>query len=101
MNLSMKVLFTRFDIKSHREKMLRLHPNWSIRQAECCLYWQSKARKPLKDYIRKYKLPGELITICPEAMGINVTETMKQIGIELEWPPKNWTYQIAMAGWLL
>jgi len=34
----------------------------------------------------------------PEAMGVNVTETMKRVGIELEWPPVNVAYQIALAG---
>lgn len=31
-------------------------------------------------------------------MGINVTETMKELGITLEWPPQKWTYQVAIAG---
>jgi len=35
---------------------------------------------------------------CPEAMGINITATMAQAGIMLEWPPESVTYQIALAG---
>jgi hypothetical protein len=31
-------------------------------------------------------------------MGVNVTETMKQADIELEWPPMKYSYQIALAG---
>jgi hypothetical protein len=27
-------------------------------------------------------------TDCPEAMGVNVTATMKNCGVELEWPLK-------------
>lgn len=32
------------------------------------------------------------------AMGVNVTETIEKIGIKLEWPPVDTTYQIALAG---
>lgn len=95
------IYYTRFDLKSHVERMKSKHPDWSDRQLNCCLYWQNSARKPLKEYIKENRIPGQLITMCPEAMGINVTATMKNIGIILEWPPVNWTYQVAMAGWKL
>jgi len=93
--------FTKFNLAEHREKMRAKHPNWSRRQLDCCLYWQPKARKPLYDFLKMNPMPGFFLTKAPEAMGINVTETMKQIGIELEWPPETWTYQVAMGGWLL
>ena len=35
---------------------------------------------------------------CPEGAGVNITETMKNAGIILEWPPVNYTYQVALAG---
>lgn len=31
-------------------------------------------------------------------LGVNVTETMKNAGVILEWPPANIAYQIALAG---
>lgn len=93
------LFFTRFNLAEHRERMRAKHPNWSIKQLICCLYWQSAARKPLREFLKK-SMPGFFVTMCPEAMGINVTETMRQIGIELEWPPQNWTYQVALGGWL-
>ena len=40
----------------------------------------------------------------PEALGVNVTEMMKQAGIELEWnyhedhDPKRKTYRVSIAG---
>ena len=39
-----------------------------------------------------------MVLYCPEAMGVNVTETMKNVGIILEWPPETVTYQIVIAG---
>ena len=35
---------------------------------------------------------------CPEANGVNVTRTLKEYGIELEWPPKRIVRQIAIIG---
>jgi hypothetical protein len=29
---------------------------------------------------------------------VNITETMESVGIVLEWPPENLTYQVALAG---
>ena len=39
------------------------------------------------------------IVYCPEACGINVTETMRLVGEILEWPPQTKTYQIVIAGY--
>ncbi len=95
-------IFNQFDLGSHVEKMFRRHPEWSQRQLVCCLYWQGKARKQLRKQIEIFlNTPayyGLRIIECPEATGINLTETMKQIGVELEWPPVKWTYQIVLAG---
>jgi predicted metal-binding protein len=96
------VIYNIFDIKSHIEKMELNHPKFSERQIRCCLYWQGKARKQLKLEIEKFMWcmnKKELTVIkCPEAQGVNLTATMKQIGIDLEWPPKSKAYQIVLAG---
>jgi predicted metal-binding protein len=93
------VIWNEFDFGEHCAKMRLKHPNWSQRQVECCLYWQGTARKQLSKEIDKFKeeYKADFITRCPEAMGINVTETMKSIGILLEWPPVSKTYQVAIA----
>ena len=93
-------IFNRFDFRGHCERMKEKHPEWSQRQVECCLYWQGTARKVLKDKIKAFmwKFPHWDIVACPEGAGVNITETMKNVGIELEWPPVNYTYQIVLAG---
>jgi predicted metal-binding protein len=89
-----------FDFKAHTDRMRELHPSWSERQVRCCLYWQAGARKQLlikiKDFLRSHR--GYSIETCPEAMGVNVTETMKKAGLILEWPPETVAFQIALAG---
>jgi predicted metal-binding protein len=89
-----------FDLRAHTKKMRKAHPEWSDKQVECCLYWQGTARKELKAGIKEFnKLhPDYVVMIRPEAMGVNVTETVKGIGIKLEWPPKKKVYQVALAG---
>jgi predicted metal-binding protein len=93
-------IFNRYDFKAHCDKMRVKHPEWSQRQVECCLYWQGTARKNLREKIRAFiwKHPHYDIVSCPEGAGVNITETMKNAGIELEWPPVNYTYQVALAG---
>ncbi len=89
-----------FDFGAHVQKMKAVHPDWSQRQSECCLYWQGGARKSLRDEISFWSLSGEwnAVLTCPEACGVNITETMKSIKEILEWPPVSKTYQVAIAG---
>lgn len=98
-------IYNVFDFKGHVDRMKRKHPDWSQRRLECCLYWQGTARKALNTKIKIFHgamlgiTGGDYsITIVPEAMGVNVTETMRRGGIDLEWPPVNVAYQIAFAG---
>lgn len=93
-------IFNRFDFKGHCDRMRTKHPEWSQRQVECCLYWQGSARKTLREKISAFswKHPHYSIVACPEGAGVNLTETMKNAGIILEWPPVNYTYQIVLAG---
>jgi hypothetical protein len=93
-------IFNIFPFGEHAATMSALHPDWSRRQCECCLYWQGRARKELRAEVARFlrKIPPPLpeIEYIPEAHGVNVTETMRRVGIELEWPPVSVTYQIAL-----
>jgi len=95
-------IINKFDLKTHVNNLKRIHPDWSRRQLVCCLYWQGKARVNLKTKIQEFEEahPEYVVTRCPEAMGLDVTKTLKDVGIVLEWPPKNITYQIAFAACL-
>jgi predicted metal-binding protein len=98
-------IVNKFDFKYHVNKMRALHPEWSDRQCECCLYWQPGARKQLFEGIKKfltyndkeYFKQGYRVEKCPEAMGVEITKTLAKAGIILEWPPANVAYQVALA----
>jgi hypothetical protein len=113
-------IYNQFDLDAHVQKMKAGHPNWSDAQLRCCLLWQGRARKqlakqvsefimahPLYDVSMAYyrgiekdlgPLYGKIIAASPEAMGINVTGTLADAGINLEWPPTKVAYQVALAG---
>ncbi len=94
------VIYNVFDFEGHCNKMRQKFPNWSEHQIKCVLYWQPKARALLRQKIKDFQkfFPDLKIIDCPEAQGINLTATMKSIGIELEWPPVKRAYQIVLAG---
>ncbi len=98
-------VYNRFDLGTHVLKMRAAHPRWSERQAKCCLYWQPTARSRLA--IELYSFlgaeeydgrDGTAVLKCPEANGVNVTATMAAAGIRLEWPPKQYAYQVVLVG---
>lgn len=94
-------VWNKFNFGEHVDKLKTSHPDWSKYQLECCLYWQGKARKQLRKRIAEVskRLAFEPVVLtCPEACGVNVTATMKSIGVDLEWPPEQFAYQVALMG---
>lgn len=120
LNEPVYAVYNLFDLNAHVHKMKAAHPNWSEAQLRCCLLWQGRARKQLAknvaDFIMAHPLYdvsmahyrgiekdlgplyGKIIAASPEAMGVNVTETLASAGISLEWPPTKVAYQVALAG---
>ena len=93
-------IYNEFDLATHVARMREKHPEWSERQARCCLYWQQTARKSLREKLGRFSLeqPEYIVLYVPEACGVDVTATMASIGIHLEWPPISIAYQVALAG---
>ncbi len=99
-------LWACFDIGHHRDKQRICHPTWSPRALVNPRHWQGTVRKFLREAVagwlerKQYGIDGHNIafTTCPEAMGVNVTATMQNVGVELEWPPKETTRMIFLAG---
>ena len=101
MSKDIYLIYYVFDFKTHLEKMRRKHPSWTDRQLRNVLYWQGSAKKGHKEEIKQFMsvyghLGYEVVT--PEALGVDVTASLKSVGISLEWPPVNYSYRIAFAG---
>jgi hypothetical protein len=93
-------IINEFDLAAHVARMRNAHPEWSRHQLTCCLYWQARARKALGEKIAEFNFAhtGLFIDMCPEANGVNVTQTLRHVGINLEWPPIHIARQVAIAG---
>lgn len=107
LNKTIYAIWVDFNLAQQRAKMLSRHPNWSLRQQECCLYWQGGVRKQLKleaelfcmeQLLRDSSKKVLSVFYVPEAMGVNITQTLIQVCIELEWPPVNIVRKVALVG---
>jgi hypothetical protein len=82
-----------FDIESHINKMKQLHPQWTQRQCRNLLYWQKSVNKKLREKSKQYlaSLNDEHLMLLeiPEATGINIFETCRNVGIALEKLPEH------------
>lgn len=98
------VVYTEFNVGEFAEGMREKYPSWTNRAIYNPRYWQPRARKFHK--LEEEKALGniEYIERCPEARGVNVTELMKLVGIDLkwDWPPQhsldNVTYIVSLGG---
>ncbi len=73
-----------FDRKAHAEKMKLKHPDWSIDQCRCVLYWQKGVVSRLTDKAVHYRDIGDILLTVPEASGVHVFDTMAKVGVTLE-----------------
>lgn len=92
-------IVSEFDLGSHVEMMRAKHPEWTEAQCECVLYWQPRARSVHKADVRAFLRAhlGYHGVACPEAMGVNVTQTLSNAGVVLEWPPRRIARQVTLA----
>lgn len=94
-------IWSAFDLGAYVRVMAARHPDWSSRQLRCVLYWQGTARKRLRQEVEAFRQvhPGSwLVEETPEAMGVDVTATMKTAGVVLLWPPGDTVYHVVLAG---
>lgn len=89
----------KFNLEFHAIKMKYFHPGWSERQCRCVLYWQGSVRKLLDKECVSFINGRNLIWHkIPEAMGVDVMLTMKNIGLYIETKPKIIVRKIALIG---
>ena len=80
------LVHSEFNLADHIGRMQEKHPQWSLKQCRCVLYWQSTSRKQLKNRIKEaLSMTGANgSAMIPEAMGVNVYATAKLAGLRLE-----------------
>lgn len=90
-----------FNLQDHMEKMRTKHSGWSDRQLKCCLYWQRGVRFRLIEHVREFQRthPLSIYTLVPEAMGVQVINTARKVGIPMETKPQKIVRKIALVGY--
>ena len=79
------LVHSEFNLAIHIAKMEKKHPEWTLRQCKCVLYWQSISRKQLKERVQAALFLGaNRSTLIPEAIGVNVFVTARIAGLQLE-----------------
>lgn len=85
------LVYKKFDLGVQEKQMLLKHPDWSKRQARCCLYWQRGVVKELIDEawgflieLEYHTKNGYTVIENPEGAGIDLFKTCKLANIELE-----------------
>lgn len=101
------LVYYKFDLEAQEKRMLQKHPNWSKRQARCCLYWQRRVIKELLADAWGLLLELEFHTKDsytvienPEGAGIDLFKTCKLARIELErdYLNQRFVYKMVVVG---
>lgn len=97
-NMHLSFVVVRFDLEAHVQKMHERLPHWSERQCRNLLYWQSSVTGTLKSTVKDLFRDGSITTYVPEAMGVDVFETCKRLGIPIERNPVKYVHKVALVG---
>ncbi len=75
-----------FDLEADIERRRKMTPGQTERQYRCVLYWQGSSRKQMKERAKEaiWSLGVNVITFCPEGMGVNVYATARVSGLCLQ-----------------
>ncbi len=89
-----------FDMKTYISNMKVKHPEWTMRQLRNPLYWQNSVRKVLNNECKrmiKHKT-GMDYTLIPEAQGMHVFSTMRNVGIIIKQDPVDEIIKVGIVG---
>lgn len=90
-----------FDIEAQAKRMKERHPNWTEKQSRNCLYWQrglmKKLRKEAEEFVDRQDNDLMLLEI-PEANGVDLFNTCKNLGIILERRPRKTIRKMMVIG---
>ena len=89
-----------FNLEAQEKRMKDRHPEWSRRQARCCLYWQRGFMKRIMQEARQFlwQFPEGRILERPEANCVNLFSTCRIHGIKLEPNPQQVVRKMVMVG---
>jgi predicted metal-binding protein len=94
------VAFMRFNFEEYLQRKNEIHPDWTQRALRNPRHFQTHLGSKLRDFVNTKLTEPEFENFqavhSPEAMGINMHLTVRNAGIELEWPPRKNMYRITL-----
>ena len=94
------VAFMRFDFGEFLSKKKEIHPDWTERALRNPWHFQGHLDSKLRNFViselDKPEFKNFQVVTSPEAMAVNIHLTARRAGIELEWPPRNNMFRIAL-----
>jgi predicted metal-binding protein len=91
-----RLAIVRFDFEAYLKRRREKFPDITEKSLRNPLYWQGHVRAVARKWAKEIVKAGEEIIEKPEAMGVDVNETCKRLGIILEWPPKKNVYRVTV-----
>ncbi len=93
-------IVTVFNLAEHIKNKKLEHPDWTEFQLRNSRHWQGTDKRIHKIAIAEFNkmYPEFIVTKDPEALGVNLIETLKQINIELQFPTIDKVYRTSLAG---
>jgi hypothetical protein len=85
---SIYAIVARFPFKEYIDKKRALiHPDWNNRELVNQRHWQGHLRSLVFNYWDRVKgdFPNHKFIKNPEGQGVNLQESLKQVGIDLDW----------------
>lgn len=92
-----RIISVKFPFGEYLEEKRIIHPDRTDFALANPRHWQHHLRSVLKEFCKNKLNPNDTIFTSPEGMGVNLTSTCLKIGINLEWPPKKFVYQIVLS----
>ena len=87
----LNMILLRFPFEQYISAKSQIHPQWPLRQLANPRHWQGHLRSTLYRYwdTIKDEYPSSTLITGPEAMGINVQNTLECMDIHMEWYKEN------------
>lgn len=84
---SINILLLEFPLEDYFYQRQEVHPNWTKRALINPRHWQNHLRACMDDEWENVEddYPGYEMVMNPEGQGVNVEETLKLSGIDLDW----------------
>lgn len=92
-----KIAYLNFNFEEYLNWRRGTHPDWTDRALRNPRHFQRHLDAVLRKNIKSLKMSETLIPVYDsEAMGVNIHKTCSTAGIDLQWPPKDRMYRIAL-----